>query len=65
MDLGLLKMQAMRFILSHLNRALHLAVIYNHQNLLRLLPQLPPTDTPEVDRCNKEGWVSVLEDVVW
>ncbi len=39
-----------------LNRALHLAIIHNHQDvvlqLLDVLPQLPPTETPVVDCLN-------------
>jgi len=38
------------------NRALHLAIIHNHQDvvlqLLDVLPQLPPTETPVVDCLN-------------
>ena len=39
-----------------LSSALHLAIIHNHQDvvlqLLDVLPQLPPTETPVVDCLN-------------
>ena len=45
-------------------RALHLAIIHNHQDvvlqLLDVLPQLPPTETPVVDCLNNLKQVSFL-----
>ena len=44
-------------------RALHLAIIHNHQDvvlqLLDVLPQLPPTETPVVDCLNNHKQVFV------
>ena len=44
-------------------RALHLAIIHNHQDvvlqLLDVLPQLPPTETPVVDCLNNLKQVCV------
>ena len=46
----------------HLFRVLHLAIIHNHQDvvlqLLDVLPQLPPTETPVVDCLNNFKQVS-------
>ena len=45
-------------------RALHLAIIHNHQDvvlqLLDVLPQLPPTETPVVDCLNNLKQVCVF-----
>ena len=48
-------------------RALHLAIIHNHQDvvlqLLDVLPQLPPTETPVVDCLNNLKQVCVCVHV--
>ena len=49
-------------ILALFHSALHLAIIHNHQDvvlqLLDVLPQLPPTETPVVDCVNNFKQVS-------
>ena len=50
-----------QFNVSLLFSALHLAIIHNHQDvvlqLLDVLPQLPPTETPVVDCLNNSQQV--------
>ena len=50
------KNSVLPLLLPPVYRALHLAIIHNHQDvvlqLLDVLPQLPPTETPVVDCLN-------------